>query len=58
MKWQKINDSHYKCGDWTISVAVNVPLPFGLWFQQKNLGYFETLERAQSAYMDQIAWQE
>lgn len=57
MRWEQIDKWHLKSGDWTISKAENVPLPYCLWFQRKNLGYFETAEAAKAACMERIAMQ-
>lgn len=57
MKWEQIDQWHMKSGDWKISKAANVPYPYGLWLQAKNLGYWETLEAAISAAISEIACQ-
>jgi len=57
LKWKQIDNWHLRSGDWTITKALNVPLPYGLYFQSRSLGFFETLEAAQAAAIGIVAMQ-
>jgi len=48
--WRQIDPYHLRNGDWTISKAINVPLPYGLWHSGKYHGHFATLEAAKTEF--------
>ena len=57
MKWQKIDEYHLRFGEtpWTITYAINVLLPYGLYFNAESInaeskGHFKTLSEAIAKY--------
>lgn len=46
MKWDKVDDWHARNGEWTMTWAPNVPLPFGLYRQSQSHGFFKTRQEA------------
>jgi hypothetical protein len=58
LKWKQGETQWYiRSGDWTITKALNVPLPYGLYFMGKNHGFYATLEAAQAAAIGIVAMQ-
>ena len=50
MAWLQVDDYYLKNGLWTITRAINVPLPYGLYKGDKNYGYFATSTEAKQTY--------
>lgn len=50
IEWKQIDNYHLRLGDWTISKALNVPLPYALWNKYKSHGFFKTLDEAKAKY--------
>lgn len=48
--WKVIDNYHMKNGDFTITKAVNVKYPYGLYHLNKSYGYFETSDEAKQRY--------
>lgn len=46
MSWQKITDYYAKQGDYTLTQIPSVPYPFGLYKNNKAIGYFKTQAEA------------
>lgn len=46
MSWQKINEYFARNNDYTLTQIPSVPYPYGLYKNNKNIGYFKTQAEA------------
>ncbi len=46
MTWVKQNEFYAKQGDYTLTQIPSVPYPYGLYKNNKNIGYFKTQAEA------------